>query len=71
LDALKPPLDCLMEAKAAREVVRDALVKTIRRNGVTAEEIDGLLCADKLATENLRLAQEAYDRQIPDSHAAP
>lgn len=58
-------LDALMEAKAAREVVRDTVLKSLRR-GADVLEIAGLLKADELATTNLKIAQEAFDRmQVP------
>ena len=60
---LKPTFDCLIEAKAARDVVRNVLVNALLRGD--AVEIAGLLRADELATENMRIAQAAYD-QIPD-----
>jgi hypothetical protein len=65
---IKLPLDCLMEAKAAREAVRESLVKAITLRGPQDDEIAGLLKADELARENLRTALAAYMRcQIPDS----
>jgi hypothetical protein len=72
----RPVLDCLMEAKAAREVIRAAIVKAIIRDRAVTPEVEALLTADTLATSNLQTAMEAYRRlepvsetpcQIPDS----
>jgi hypothetical protein len=65
------PLDALMEAKAARDMIRATVVKTLRRPH-SQEEIGGLLRADDLATANLEIAQASYDTlpalvQIHDS----
>lgn len=64
------PLDCLMEAKAARDAIRATIVKTLRRPH-SHEEMGALLRADDLSTVNLELAQNAYAAlsplvQIPD-----
>lgn len=63
------PLDCLMEAKSARDLIRGVIVRALRRPHST-EEIGALLRADDLATANLEIAQTAYNAlppvQIPD-----
>lgn len=82
--------DCLVEAKRARETIRNQIINVLRRPAViwdpaplmaspffdvsypprtvlAAEEIEALLKADEIATENLRIATEDYARsQIHD-----
>ena len=59
-------LDHLMAAKAARDTVRDQLVKSIRRlPAPLSEELMGLLRADDLATQGLSIALDAF-QQIAD-----
>jgi hypothetical protein len=60
------PIDCLMEAKAAADVVRGELVKAIRKcPGPWGPEIEGLLKADDAAREGLAVALRSYDA-IPE-----
>lgn len=60
------PLDHLIAAKEARDVVRCQLVKAIRKAGPVSQEIEALLRADDLAAVGMRTAQTAFD-QISDS----
>jgi hypothetical protein len=55
------PIDCLMEAKAARDVVRDQLVKAIRKAPKPwGPEIEALLKADDAAREGLAVALGSF-----------
>lgn len=55
-----------MDAKSAREQIRSEIVKAIIRDRRVTPEVDALLKADRLATENLQTVQTAYS-QISDS----
>jgi hypothetical protein len=57
----RPAIDALTEAKSARDVIRAALVKAIR-NSPHSLEIEALLRADDLASENLKTALTAFSR---------
>jgi hypothetical protein len=67
---LLTPFECLMEAKAAREVVRSTAMKALER-GADAAELAAYVIADKLATANLQIAQDAYDSDSRFCSARP
>lgn len=61
-------LETLMQAKAARDVVRDQLLKRVREMRLDDAEVVGLLRADELATADLSVAVAvSIEEQINDS----
>lgn len=61
------PLEQMMGAKVARDVVRDNLIRELRALPGLSPDVQALLTADTRATEALSLAVDTYNLETPQS----